>query len=206
MKKKIALGLVMCMVGLSILGCGGDTPTDTPSAAPTATPFPQPTGSLAVCTQWLNKIHIGDSYEQVRQAVGKEPEHIASNMLIYVVDSFGDCNCENKLGVVFNSNIDPKGKNEGLVVENFSIQTNIVNKHANSEGKVETVDEHMGAWENYLMELYGQHTSIKTLSDDYVILTWEGETLDNSDFTKISISISYDEGQEERPFVSVDFY
>ena len=87
-----------------------------------------------------------------------------------------------------------------------TLDKEVKNKHANSEGKVETVDEHMGAWENYLMELYGQHTSIKTLSDDYVILTWEGETLDNSDFTKISISISYDEGQEERPFVSVDFY
>ena len=158
MKKKIALGLVMCMVGLSILGCGGDTPTDTPSAAPTATPFPQPTGSLAVCTQWLNKIHIGDSYEQVRQAVGKEPYLVSTDTAFYKWDESSSCNCKNDLTISFNDEIDTQGENEQLVVKSFSIGTVIVAEHTAGEGKVATADEHMGAWENYLMELYGQHT------------------------------------------------
>ena len=204
MKKKIALGLVMCMVGLSILGCGGDTPTDTPSAAPTATPFPQPTGSLAVCTQWLNKIHLGDSYEQVRQAVGKEPRLVSAGTLFYDIDSFADCGCDNKLTVTFNENIEADGENKELTVERILLSTVIVNEHVSGEGKVDAMDAHMAEWEDYLVELYGQHTSIK--GGEYTAtLTWEGEALEDSAFEKIDLESSSKEGPNENPGVHVTF-
>ena len=202
MKKKIALGLVMCMVGLSMLGCGGDTPTDTPSAAPTATPFPQPTGSLAVCTQWLNKIHIGDSYEQVRQAVGKEPRLVSAGTLFYDIDSFADCGCDNKLTVTFNENIEADGENKELMVERLSLSTVIVNEHVSGEGKIDAMDDHMAEWEDYLVELYGQNTSIDN-TEYTVTLTWEGEALENSGFSKIELRYSRKEGPNENPGVHI---
>ena len=54
MKKKIALGLVVCLVGLSLAGCGKE-------ASP-----------VEAYTQWTDKVHMGDTAEQVRQAMGIE--------------------------------------------------------------------------------------------------------------------------------------
>ena len=136
-----------------MLGCGGDTP----SAAPTATPFPQPTGSLAVSTQWLNKIHIGDSYEQVRQAVGKEPRLVSADTLFYDIDDFPDCGCANRLHLTFTGDIDAQGENRDLVVKEISIGAVAVNEHASGEGKKEAMYDHAAALEDYLVELYGQH-------------------------------------------------
>ena len=54
MKKKIALGIVMCLVGLSLAGCGKE-------ASP-----------VEAYTQWPDKVNMGDTAEQVRQAMGIE--------------------------------------------------------------------------------------------------------------------------------------
>lgn len=179
-------------------------PAGTPSAAPTATPFPQPTGSLAVCTQWLNKIHIGDSYEQVRQAVGKEPRLVSAGTLFYDIDSFADYGCDNKWTVTFNKNIEADGENKELAVERILLSTVVANNHVNGAGKASAADDHMAEWEDYLVELYGQHTSIDN-TEYTVTLTWEGEVLEDSEFEKIDIEVSHIEGPNENPAVHVTF-
>ena len=56
MKKKLARGIVMCLVGMSLVGCGNE-------AEP-----------LAEYLQWMDKVHIGDTAEQVRQVMEIEPD------------------------------------------------------------------------------------------------------------------------------------
>lgn len=62
----------------------------------------------------------------------------------------------------------------------------------------------MAEWEDYLVELYGQHTSIDN-TEYTVTLTWEGEVLEDSEFEKIDIEVSHIEGPNENPAVHVTF-
>ena len=107
--------------------------------------------------------------------------------------------------ITFNENIDTDGENKELTVERISMSIVAVNEHESGGDKIDTVDDHMAEWEDYLIDLYGKNTSIEAVTDDNVILTWEEGDLEKSEFKKIDLEVSYTEGPNENPAVHVTF-
>ena len=176
MKKKIALGIVMCLVGLSLAGCGKE-------ASP-----------VEAYTQWTDKVHMGDTAEQVRQAMGIEINEKGSAENRYWYDLPIQAENINKSYAYIEFDGDVTSEQSKAWTKTLTIFT----EKGVTEEEYESVFQ---PWVEYFDDIYGvpEYETNQKLGTTQII--WEDET---GEYEKISVY--YEQYDEEKEALSMHVF